>query len=388
MSATIIRNGRVIDPANKRDEADRPLRRRPAGAVRGGDRLHGPDPARAHADADPGAAGLVPLLVAAGLLIGRLPSYLRREVHPSRVAFVLPDAFTRSGRRWSWPCWGPRTSASTTGRCWPSPSLRRLVFDPGFTGLRIWLALGTPPQMQLRLFAWVLTVDAALAPVGILAGVAGQHQPLAVVLVLPIMGLLAFFARERRAHIDKALALVARLPRHRAAHERPARGRRRLHRRRAQPRRGGARPGRRRRPRPRRARPAQPRVRRAAARHRQDPRARRDHQQAGQARPTRSGRSSSATRSRARRCSSASAACWRRSGSIVRAHHERWDGGGYPDGLAGEAIPLAARIICACDAYSAMTTDRPYRAAMPVADAVAELGAAPARSSTRPWSWR
>ena len=61
--------------------------------------------------------------------------------------------------------------------------------------------------MQLRLFAWVFTVDAALAPVGILAGVAGEHQPLAVVLVLPIMGLLAFFARERRAHIDKALAL-------------------------------------------------------------------------------------------------------------------------------------------------------------------------------------
>jgi putative nucleotidyltransferase with HDIG domain len=60
-------------------------------------------------------------------------------------------------------------------------------------------------------------------------------------------------------------------------------------------------------------------------------------------------------------------------GIIVRHHHERWDGGGYPDGIAGEAIPLAARIICACDTYSAMTTNRPYRAALPVADAVAEL---------------
>ena len=74
-----------------------------------------------------------------------------------------------------------------------------------------------------------------------------------------------------------------------------------------------------------------------------------------------------------RRCSSASAACSREVGIIVRHHHERWDGGGYPDGLAGEAIPLAARIICACDAYSAMTTNRPYRAALSVADAVAEL---------------
>jgi HD-GYP domain-containing protein (c-di-GMP phosphodiesterase class II) len=60
-------------------------------------------------------------------------------------------------------------------------------------------------------------------------------------------------------------------------------------------------------------------------------------------------------------------------GIIVRHHHERWDGRGYPDRIAGEAIPLAARIICACDAYSAMTTNRPYRAALPVADAVAEL---------------
>ncbi|MGZ6645762.1 MAG: HD-GYP domain-containing protein, partial [Solirubrobacteraceae bacterium] len=60
-------------------------------------------------------------------------------------------------------------------------------------------------------------------------------------------------------------------------------------------------------------------------------------------------------------------------GIIVRHHHERWDGGGYPDRIAGEAIPLAARIICVCDAYSAMTTNRPYRAALPVADAVAEL---------------
>jgi HD-GYP domain-containing protein (c-di-GMP phosphodiesterase class II) len=49
---------------------------------------------------------------------------------------------------------------------------------------------------------------------------------------------------------------------------------------------------------------------------------------------------------------------------IVRAHHERWDGGGYPDGLAGEAIPLEARIIACCDAWNAMTTTRSYRAAL------------------------
>jgi putative nucleotidyltransferase with HDIG domain len=62
-------------------------------------------------------------------------------------------------------------------------------------------------------------------------------------------------------------------------------------------------------------------------------------------------------------------------GRVVRASHERWDGGGYPDGLAGEQIPLAARIVSACDAFNAMTTDRSYRKALPLAVATAELRA-------------
>jgi putative nucleotidyltransferase with HDIG domain len=60
-------------------------------------------------------------------------------------------------------------------------------------------------------------------------------------------------------------------------------------------------------------------------------------------------------------------------GRIVRSCHERWDGDGYPDGLAGEAIPLEARIVCACDAWSAMTTDRSYRKARSDAEAAAEM---------------
>ena len=60
-------------------------------------------------------------------------------------------------------------------------------------------------------------------------------------------------------------------------------------------------------------------------------------------------------------------------GRLVRSCHERWDGGGYPDGLRGDRIPLVARIVCACDAFSAMTTDRSYRPALAPAAAVAEL---------------
>jgi HD-GYP domain-containing protein (c-di-GMP phosphodiesterase class II) len=58
---------------------------------------------------------------------------------------------------------------------------------------------------------------------------------------------------------------------------------------------------------------------------------------------------------------------------ILRAAHERWDGGGYPDGLAGEAIPLLARIVLVCDAYHAMTSDRPYRKRISEEAARAEL---------------
>jgi HD-GYP domain-containing protein (c-di-GMP phosphodiesterase class II) len=62
-----------------------------------------------------------------------------------------------------------------------------------------------------------------------------------------------------------------------------------------------------------------------------------------------------------------------RVGEIVRSCHERWDGRGYPDGLAGEEIPLASRIVFACDAFNAMTTDRPYRKALSVEVALQEL---------------
>jgi putative nucleotidyltransferase with HDIG domain len=60
-------------------------------------------------------------------------------------------------------------------------------------------------------------------------------------------------------------------------------------------------------------------------------------------------------------------------GSIVRSCHERYDGAGYPDGLGGEEIPLIARIVFACDTFSAMTTDRSYRKARPASEAIAEL---------------
>jgi putative two-component system response regulator len=59
--------------------------------------------------------------------------------------------------------------------------------------------------------------------------------------------------------------------------------------------------------------------------------------------------------------------------TVARSHHERWDGGGYPDGLAGDAIPEAAAIVTVADSFDAMTNNRPYRRSRPVEDAVREI---------------
>jgi putative two-component system response regulator len=69
---------------------------------------------------------------------------------------------------------------------------------------------------------------------------------------------------------------------------------------------------------------------------------------------------------------------------IVRHHHERRDGSGYPDGLRGDAIPLFAQIIAIVDVFDALTTERPYKSAVPVAEACAEL----AREAGRGWHRR
>ena len=60
---------------------------------------------------------------------------------------------------------------------------------------------------------------------------------------------------------------------------------------------------------------------------------------------------------------------------VIRSHHERWDGRGYPAGLAGDRIPLSARIFAVCDAFDAMTSDRPYRTALPFERAVEQIQA-------------
>jgi putative two-component system response regulator len=74
----------------------------------------------------------------------------------------------------------------------------------------------------------------------------------------------------------------------------------------------------------------------------------------------------------------------RMASEVALSHHERWDGSGYPRGLAGNEIPLAARIVSVSDVFDALTHDRPYKQAWPNREAVAEI-AAGAGSQFDPW---
>jgi HD-GYP domain-containing protein (c-di-GMP phosphodiesterase class II) len=315
---------------------------------------------------------LVPLLVAAGFLVGRLPSYVRADFHPSRVAFVLPESIYALGPAVVVALLAPGPVGPED---WPVLGLALVAqapCDAAVTILRDKLAHGVPADLGLRLFVWVLAVDAALTPVGALAGVAAEHQPLAIAAVLPLMGLFALFARERRTRIDHALALshayrgTALLMSDVLEADDAYTGGEHSH---------GV-------------------VALALAVGDAlglEGRDRRNLEFGALLHDIGKIRVADEIINKPGKLTDAEYAIVKRHpvdgqdmlervggvlaevGLIVRHHHERWDGGGYPDGIAGEDIPLGARIICACDAYSAMTTNRPYRAAMPIADAVAEL---------------
>ena len=315
---------------------------------------------------------LVPLLVAASYLVARLPSYLRGTVHPSRLAFVLADSVYAVGPALVVALLAPGHVGLSD---WPVFALAlaaQALCDAGVTVLRDKVSHGVPPKVALQLFGWVLAADAALTPVGMLAGVAAQSEPLAIIFVLPLLGLFALFARERHARIEHALALsnayrgtallmsdVLEADDAYTGGEHShgvvalalavgdvlgldGRDRRNLE--------FGAllhdigkirvadeiinKPG-------KLTGPEWELMRR--------------HPVDGQEMLERVG------------------GVLAEVGLIVRHHHERWDGGGYPDGIGGHTIPLGARIICTCDAYSAMTTHRSYRPAMSGADALDEL---------------
>ena len=150
-------------------------------------------------------APAVPLCVACGYLLGAATDYAAGRVHIHR-AFVLLSS--------SWYAVGPAlvfTIAGVEGPQWADWPIyaialaAQLAFDLCSSSAREWLAFGTPVKSLLPFLAWVYAVDVLLAPIGLLAAIAATETMLAVGLTLPLAGLLALLARDRRARIDQAL---------------------------------------------------------------------------------------------------------------------------------------------------------------------------------------
>ncbi|MGZ8635035.1 MAG: HD domain-containing phosphohydrolase, partial [Solirubrobacteraceae bacterium] len=146
----------------------------------------------------------VPLLVAAGLVVVRLYDLLRRRGSALRLLFAIPDA---------WHALGPALVLVIAGA--PQLDLSNLpllgaallcgcVFDAGSATLREAAARGIAPQLQIKVLAHVVMVDACLAPIGFLAGLAATRHAAAVLLVLPLAALLMLLARDRHARIEQA----------------------------------------------------------------------------------------------------------------------------------------------------------------------------------------
>jgi putative nucleotidyltransferase with HDIG domain len=313
---------------------------------------------------------LVPPLTVLALGLGMAPDVLAGRVPASRL-FVVPGN--------SWFAIGPAGVLAINSHDGALPPVWALgmllaaqfICDLGANAVRERLQHRAELIELLREVRWVFVVDLALFPLGLALTLATQMRPWAVLLAAPLFGLLSVFSRERRARLDQLVELnnayrgtalvlgdvVEADDRYTGAHSRgvvalaiavgDALGLNRAQRRNLE---FGAllhdvgkvaipkdiinKPG--------KLDPAEWTIVKT-------------HTVEGQRMLDRVG------------------GFMREVGVIVRSHHERWDGSGYPDGLAGDGIPLEARIVACCDAWNAMTTTRSYRDAMPISDAVAEM---------------
>jgi HD-GYP domain-containing protein (c-di-GMP phosphodiesterase class II) len=316
-------------------------------------------------------AGWVPLLVAGGIILAYLPDHLWGTWHPDRLLVHLSSA---------WHAVGPALVLGLAGepsadwrKHWPlflGALASQFALDAGSAALRA-LPRGVGVGALARAMRSPMLVDASLAPLGLLVAFGARDRPLAFLFSLPLLGLVAFFARERRARVDHALELskayrgtalllgdvVEADDAYTGSHSRhvvdlvlgvcDALNVSNEERRQAEfaallhdvgkiriPNEIINKPG-----------PLDAAERAVVQRHTIE----------GEAMLDRVGGLLSDV------------------GRIVRSCHEHWDGSGYPDRLRGEEIPLVARIVCCCDAFSAITTDRPYRKARSEQEALAEL---------------
>ena len=315
--------------------------------------------------------GFVPLAVAAGIVAGSLIDHLRGSLHLERVFLRVVN---------SWHAVGPALVLGLAAERGPTLSRwplylgalgAQFAFDYASTAARESAALGVAPRFHLRTMAGVYVIDAGLAPVGLAVAFAAARSPAGILLALPLVALLSVFSRERSARIDHELELrdayrgtafllgdvVEADDAYTGSHSKDVveltlavvdqLGLSASERRDAEfaallhdigkvrvPNEIINKPGR-----------LTPEERAIIDRHTIE----------GERMLLKVG------------------GLLGEIGRIVRSCHERYDGSGYPDGLAAEKIPAIARIVACCDAFNAMTSDRSYRKALPFEEARAEL---------------
>jgi HD-GYP domain-containing protein (c-di-GMP phosphodiesterase class II) len=318
-------------------------------------------------------SGQVPALVALALVAGQFPVLVRKRVFFERILVTIGNASFALAPATVFSLWyEPGASAGTLATITVAAVLAQFIIDAGVSSLRERFAVGVNPTDLIKPLAWTFFVDACLACVGFAGGLAGSSvwKP-AYLLPLPLLLLTRLFAHERTDRVSHALELSAAYrgtafllgdvveadDEYTGAHSRDvvelsvgvadrlgldARSRHlteltallhdvgkiRI------PKTIINKPG-----------PLTPEERIVVNAHAIE----------GEQLLSKVGGLLSEV------------------GHIVRSCHERYDGHGYPDGLAGEDIPIVARIVCCCDAFNAMTTTRPYRDAMTFAGARAEL---------------
>jgi HD-GYP domain-containing protein (c-di-GMP phosphodiesterase class II) len=317
--------------------------------------------------------GQVPLSVAGAIVLANLVDGARKLRHVERTLAQAGNA---------WHVVGPvavlAAAGATTPRLhdWPiyvAALAAQFALDFAAVAVRGRLAFGIAPREQLRSFAPVWLMDSALAPVGLAVAVAATSTSAAFVLALPLVGLLSLFAREHRDRIDHALELgqayrgtayllgdvVEGDDAYTGSHSRDV----------------------------------VELTMKVVERLELDAEARRQAEfvallhdvgkvripneiinKPGPLTPEERGIMNAHTIEGQRMLEQVGGLLGE-VGRLVRSCHEHYDGSGYPDGLAGEEIPLVARIVCCCDAFHAMTSDRSYRKALPLEVAVEELRA-------------
>jgi putative nucleotidyltransferase with HDIG domain len=310
-----------------------------------------------------------PLAVVLSLVLARLPDVLRGRARPGRLLFCIGNSWFAIGPAAVFAGFGTDPSQAGAGLLIGALAAQ-FVADFTASSVRDAVESKTPLREQAR-ETWVYAVDAAFSPVGFAVAIQLEAAPAVVLSLVPMLGVLAVFAREREARLESMIELknayhgtalllgdvVEADDAYTGAHchdvvqlaldvgERLGLDRERcrhlefgalLHDvgKIAIPKEIINKPG------------------------KLDPQEWtivKTHTVEGQRMLERVG------------------GFMGQVGLIVRSHHERWDGTGYPDGLAGEAIPVESRIISCCDTWHAMRTTRSYRKAMPHEDAVAEL---------------